>query len=263
MTTDTAISPLDLAQRLAVFPPPVVLDVRRQPAFDADPSTIPGTLRCAPERVAALASTLEPWRPVIAYCVHGHEVGRDAAALLRQHGLEARHLEGGLEAWRASGGATTRWRPPTRWVTRARPKIDRIACPWLIRRFVDPAAEIFYVPSGEVRAFAEARDATPFDVPDVRYTHAGADCSFDAFIRIHRLEDPALRELAMIVRGADTSALHLAPEAPGLLGVSRGLSALFADDHTMLKWGMLVYDALYTACRQATASVGAAIAVAT
>jgi len=263
MTTDAAISPLDLKHRLAVFPPPVVLDVRRQPAFDADPTTITGALRCAPERVAALATTLEPWRPVIAYCVRGHEVGRDAAAVLRQHGFDAGHLEGGLEAWRAAGGATKPWQPPTRWVTRARPKIDRIACPWLIRRFLDPAAEIFYVPSGEVREFAEARDAMPFDVPDVRYTHAGTACSFDAFIRIHHLEDPALRALATIVRGADTSAPHLAAEAPGLLAVSRGLSALFAHDATMLKWGLLVYDALYTACRQATASVGARIPVAT
>jgi len=263
MTIDAAISPFDLTQRLADFSPPVVLDVRRQPAFDADPSTIPGALRCVPERVAALASALEPWRPVVAYCVHGHEVGRDAAATLRQHGFEARHLEGGLEAWRAGGGATKPWQSPTRWVTRARPKIDRIACPWLIRRFLDSGAEIFYVPSGEVRAFAEARGATPFDVPDIRYTHAGTDCSFDAFIRIHRLEDPALRALATIVRGADTSAPHLAPEAPGLLAVSRGLSTLFADDPTMLKWGLLIYDALYTACRQATASVGARTPVAT
>jgi len=261
MTTDAAISPLELKQRLAAFPPPAVLDVRRQSAFDADPQTIPGGVRCAPDRVAALASELEPWRPVVAYCVRGHEVGRDAAALLRSHGLDAFHLEGGLEAWRDAGGATTPWHRSTRWVTRARPKIDRIACPWLIRRFIDPAAEIFYVPSGEVRAFAESEAATPFDVPDVRYTHAGSDCSFDAFLRLHGLDDPALRDLATVVRGADTSSLHLAAESAGLLAVSRGLSALFADDHAMLKWGMLVYDALYVACRDALAANRARTAV--
>ena len=126
--------------------------------------------------------------------------------------------------------------------------------PWLSHRFIDPSAEIFYVPSGDVRAFAESEAATPFDVPDVRYTHAGADCSFDAFLRLHSLDDPALGELATIVRGADTSSLHLAAQSAGLLAVSRGLSALFASDHVMLKWGMLVYDALYVACRDTLAA---------
>jgi rhodanese-related sulfurtransferase len=254
MTTDAAISPLELGQRLAAFPPPAVLDVRPRSAFDADPQVIPGAVRCAPERVAARAKELEPWRAVATYCAPGHEVSRDAAALLRSCGLDAHHLEGGLEGWRNAGGPTTPWQQPTRWVTRARPKIDRIACPWLIHRFIDPSAEIFYVPSGEVRAFAESQAATPFDVPDVRYTHAGTDCSFDAFVRLHRLDDPALGELATIVRGADTSSLQLAAQSAGLLAVSRGLSALFADDHAMLKWGMLVYDALYVACRDALAA---------
>jgi rhodanese-related sulfurtransferase len=261
MTDGVAISPVDLKQSLASFPPPAVLDVRRQPAFAADPRMIPGAMRHAPEDVEALAATLEPWRPVIAYCVHGHEAGRDAAAILRGHGLDARHLEGGLEAWDAAGFATQAWRAPTRWVTRARPRIDRIACPWLIRRFLDPAAEIAYVPSATVRAFAAEHGATPFDVPDVEYTHVGRECSFDAFIRLHALDDPALARLATVVRGADTSAPQLAPEAPGLLSVSRGLSALFGDDHAMLKWGMLVYDALYVACRDAIVARDAATPV--
>jgi rhodanese-related sulfurtransferase len=261
MTDGVAISPVDLKQSLASFPPPAVLDVRRQPAFAADPRMIPGAMRHAPEDVEALAATLEPWRPVIAYCVHGHEAGRDAAAILRGHGLDARHLEGGLEAWDAAGFAPRAWRAPTRWVTRARPRIDRIACPWLIRRFLDPAAEIAYVPSATVRAFAAEHGATPFDVPDVEYTHVGQECSFDAFIRLHALDDPALARLATVVRGADTSAPQLAPEAPGLLSVSRGLSALFGDDHAMLKWGMLVYDALYVACRDAIVARDAATPV--
>jgi rhodanese-related sulfurtransferase len=251
MMTDSSISPLELKRRLAVFPPPALLDVRRGPAFDADPEIIPGAVRRAPETVDAWAGSLEPWRPVVAYCVHGFEVGKGVAAALRTRGFDATALEGGLEGWRAAGFATAPWTRPTRWVTRERPKIDRIACPWLVRRFIDPAAEFLYVPAADVRACADANEAIAYDIADVDYGHAGSECSFDAFIRLHALSDPALAELARIVRGADTSALHLAPQAAGLLAVSRGLSALFIDDHTMLKWGMLVYDALYVACRDA------------
>ena len=249
MNMDAAITPVELSQRLAAFPPPALIDVRRQPAFDEDPNVIPGAIRRLPETVETWADALEPWRPIVVYCVGGHEVGQGAATALRARGLDARYLEGGLVQWRAGGLPTKPFVAPTRWVTRERPKIDRIACPWLVRRFIDPAAEFFYVPKTEVRAFAAANSATAYDVPDVTYTHVGPDCSFDAFIRIHELDHPALRELAKIVRGADTSSLHLAPQAAGLLAVSRGLSALFADDHEMLKWGMLVYDSLYESCR--------------
>jgi rhodanese-related sulfurtransferase len=249
MTLDAAVKPLELQQRLASFPPPTLVDVRRSEAFLDDPSVIPGALRRLSDAVDTWAATLEPWRPVVVYCVRGHEVGQGAAAALRSRGLDAQYLEGGLEAWRAAGLPTRPHAAPTRWVTRERPKIDRIACPWLIRRFIDPTAEFFYVPSAEVRAFAAADGATAYDVPGVTYTHVGSECSFDAFVRLHALDDPALGKLATIVRGADTAALHLAAESAGLLGISRGLSALFADDHTMLKWGMLVYDALYESCR--------------
>ena len=254
MNTVPAINPIDLQQQLGAFPRPTLVDVRRRAAFDADPFVIPGALKRDPEAVAEWLADLEPWRPVVVYCVHGHNVSQDAAVFLRQAGLPAYHLDGGLEAWRANGGAVATYTEPTRWVTRARPKIDRIACPWLIRRFIDASAEFFYVPNAEVRAFATANAATPYDVPDVTYTHSGAQCSFDAFIRIHELADPALSDLATIVRAADTNALGLAPQAPGLLAVSLGLSATFADDHAMLRWGMLVYDALYASCRQARAA---------
>ncbi len=183
--------------------------------------------------------------------VHGHEVSPDVVAALRERGFEAQFVDGGLEGWRAGGFATTPWRKPTRWVTRERPQIDRIACPWLIRRFLDPAAESFYVPAASVRGFAAASDATAYDIPDVTYGHVGSECSFDAFIRLHELGAPALAKLATIVRSADTSAPGLAAEAAGLLAVSRGLSSLFTDDHAMLRWGMLVYDALYEGCRDA------------
>jgi len=235
----------------ATFPAPQVLDVRRTPAFERDPVVIPGSVRCAPEEVPGLAGTLEPWRQVVAVCVHGHDVSQDAVSRLASAGFDARSLDGGIERWRAEGGGVVPWRAPTRWVTRERPKIDRIACPWLVRRFVDPSAQFFYVPNADVRAFAAANGATPYDVPDVDYSHRGAECSFDAFVRRHRLDDPALAALAAVVRGADTGMLGLAPQAPGLLAVSLGLSRMIADDHAMLRFGMLVYDALYAWCRDA------------
>jgi len=248
---DTAITSLELESKLAGFPPPMLIDVRRQPAFDTDRVLIPGAVHRLPEAIDEWAATLEPWRALVVYCAHGHDVGRGTGAQLRARGLDARHLEGGLERWRAERRRTQAYAAPTRWVTRERPKIDRIACPWLIRRFIDPSAEFFYVPAADVRAFAAANAATPYDVPDVDYTHLGAQCSFDAFIARHALDDPALARLATIVRAADTSALELAAEAHGLLAVSRGLSAMYADDHQMLKWGMLVYAALSAWCRGA------------
>ncbi len=135
------------------------------------------------------------------------------------------------------------------WVTRERPKTDRIACPWLIARFVDPAAEFLYVPSGNVLSAAKEKEAVPYDVPDVAFTHDGDRCSFDAFLKTYHLADPALQRLALIVRGADTGHLELAPQAAGLLAVSLGLSRNFTDDHEMLKHGMVMYDALYAWCR--------------
>ncbi len=236
---------------LGTFPPPQVLDVRRTPAFEGDPNVIPGSVRCTTEAVPGLVGMVEPWRPVVAVCRHGHEVSMDAATRLASAGYDARPLDGGIERWRAEGGSVVPWRAATRWVTRERPKIDRIACPWLVRRFVDPSARFFYVPNAEVRTFAAAHDATPYDIPDVDYSHRGDECSFDAFVRRHGLADPALATLASIVRGADTGALDLAAQAPGLLAVSLGLSRMIADDHAMLRFGMLVYDALYAWCREA------------
>ena len=136
-----------------------------------------------------------------------------------------------------------------KWVTRERPKIDRIACPWLIARFIDPDAEFLYVPAPEVMKTARETGATPFDVPNVDYGHHGQKCSFDAFVERHRLTDPALLRLAEIVRGADTGRPDLTAQSPGLLAISQGLSAVFADDHEMLRHGMVVYDALYAWCR--------------
>lgn len=139
-----------------------------------------------------------------------------------------------------------------KWVTRERPKIDRIACPWLIARFIDPAAEFLYVPAAEVLNVAQATGAIPYDIPGVEYGHVGALCSFDAFLRLHQLTNPALQQLAVIVRGADTARLDLAPQCAGLLAQSLGLSALFPDDHVMLQHGMVMYDAFYAWIKQAS-----------
>ena len=132
-----------------------------------------------------------------------------------------------------------------RWITRARPKIDRVACPWLIARFIDSAPEFLFVSPDEVLARAKATGATPFDVEGVELSHEGPLCSFDAFLAKYELEDPALGDLATIVRGADTARLDLAPQCAGLLAISLGLSQLYEDDHEQLQHGFVVYDALY------------------
>ena len=135
-----------------------------------------------------------------------------------------------------------------KWVTRERPKIDRIACPWLVARFVDRAPEFLFVPAADVMAVARETGAIPYDVPGAELTHVGEQCSFDAFIGKYALADASLERLAVIVRGADTSRLDLAPEAAGLWAISQGLSRNFSDDHEMLRHGMVIYDALYTWC---------------
>jgi hypothetical protein len=138
-----------------------------------------------------------------------------------------------------------------RWITREHPKIDRVACPWLIARFIDKDPEFIFVPAADVEARAAALHAIPFDVEGVELTHDGPRCSFDAFLEKYRLEDDALRTIATIVRGADTARLDLAPQAAGLLAISLGLSRLFSDDHEMIDHGFVVYDALYAWCREA------------
>jgi hypothetical protein len=135
-----------------------------------------------------------------------------------------------------------------RWVTREHPKIDRIACPWLILRFIEADAEFLYVPPEQVLKIAQETGATPYDVPGVEFSHVGDRCSFDAFLTKYRLVEPALQRLAVIIRGADTSRLDLAPQCSGLYAISLGLSANFTDDHEMLRHGLVVYDALYAWC---------------
>ena len=249
---DASITAATLRQTLESDNPPLVIDVRQRERYREAHDLVRGALRRDPLRVADWAKTLPAAADVVLYCVHGHEVSQETAAALQAAGINARFLEGGIEHWRESGGALAP-KPAgsaTRWVTRERPKIDRIACPWLIRRFIDPQAEFLYVPAPEVRRVAAEREAVPYDIAEVEFSHEGDLCSFDAFLTAYRLRDPALDELALIVRGADTNRLELAPQAAGLAAISLGLSRSFPDDHAMLAHGMVMYDALYRWCRE-------------
>jgi hypothetical protein len=215
------------------------------------------------------AAGVEDWaggfrgQSVVAICRQGHARSHGTAAWLRQSGVAAEVLEGGAEAWAATGlpRVPAAAIPPrdaagrTIWVTRARPKIDRIACPWLIRRFVDPAAVFLFVPPAEVMAVAERFGATPFDIDEagVFWTHRGELCSFDVMVLEFGLGGVApLMHLARIVRGADTARLDLAPEAAGLLAASLGLSRMHSDDLVQLEAGLGLYDAFWRWCRDAT-----------
>jgi hypothetical protein len=211
-----------------------------------------GALRRDPTTVDEWQGGLASERPVVVYCVHGHEVSQGIAAALAQAGLDARYLEGGIAGWAELGLPRRNKTPaePRQWVTRERPKIDRIACPWLIRRFVDPEALFLFVPTERVFATAAETGATAYDIPGAEpFSHEGELCSFDSFLKVYGIDDPALDALALIVRGADTARLELAPQSPGLLALSRGLSANYPDDHAMLEHGMIMYDALYAWCR--------------
>jgi rhodanese-related sulfurtransferase len=269
------VSPEELAARMGRADAPLLLDVRREGKFFESPRMLAGARRCAPEDVAALAAA-EPAREVVAYCVYGHNVSADAVIALRAAGWDARLLAGGIEGgeegvdtpqdiarWRATPLPTMRKRPDwgvtgeqaSRWITRERPKIDRIACPWLIRRFIDPRAEFFYVPTAQVFSEAARLHAVAYDIPGAPVSHEGEWCSFDVLLRAFEIEDPAVDRLARIVRGADTDHLALEPQCAGLLAFSLGLSRLHADDHSMLEAAMPLYDALYAWCASEATAV--------
>jgi rhodanese-related sulfurtransferase len=246
-----AISAAELAHTLGSDRHPLVIDVRRQPAFAASQHLICGSLYRLPEQVAAWSRALPPGKPIVATCVHGHEVGQTAAAELRAAGFDARYLAGGVEGWIEAGyphlrkTATYDGTRSTSWITRARPKIDRIACPWMIRRFIDPLATFHYVPSDQVLAEASTRNAIPFDIPGVTFSHRGETCTFDSMIEDFGLHDEALHKLAHIIRGADTSRHDLTAQSSGLYAISLGLGDLIEDDHALLEAGMPIYDACY------------------
>ncbi|MDX6752642.1 chromate resistance protein [Geminicoccaceae bacterium 1502E] len=234
---------------LAGASPPLVLDVRRPFTYRAADSALPGALRRPPDTAEAWQRDLPPGRSAVVYCVHGHEVSQTVASVLDRLGTEAAFLEGGIEGWREAGlELAAKPAFSTLWVTRERPKIDRVACPWLIRRFVDAEARFLYVPPAEVLSVADRTGAVPYDVPGVAMSHEGERCSFDALVRHYGLEGTAMDRLAAIVRGADTDRFDLAPAAAGLFAISLGLSANIPEDPVMMEQGMMVYDALHTWC---------------
>jgi rhodanese-related sulfurtransferase len=242
---------------------PQVIDVRRRDIYSASAGLIPTAQWHEPGVDEAWIASLDRTRPVVIACKASHQLSQTAAAMLRQQGFAASVLAGGYAAWSEAGlplidrPAFEKFVPrvPSLWITRRRPKIDRVACPWLIRRFIDPTARILFVDPPEVAAAAQDSGAIPFDIEGVELSHDGACCSFDTMLKVFGLErEPTLARLALIVRGADTARPDLAPEAAGLLAVSLGLSALAGDDdHGLLQQGFLVYDALFAWLRFAAA----------
>ncbi len=238
---------------------PHFVDIRREEAARESGIRAAGSIWRHHMRSAEWLPALADGREIVVYCAHGHNVSEIAAARLRALGASVAILDGGLDAWQEAGGPCVRLEAPgvdlmggaTSWVTRERPKIDRIACPWLLRRFVDPSASIHFVAAEWVADVAEEIGAVPFDVVDVHYSHRGERCSFDTMIDEFGLKDPALRHLADIVRGADTARFDIAPQAAGLAAISFGLSAIEPDDLKQMERGMLIYDALYGWCRHA------------
>lgn len=253
------ITPAALARLIGSPACPVIVDVRREKVYEQAATRIPTAVwrsHLVPETWLA---GFEPGRPFVVYCVHGHNVSQIAAAKMRALGAEVAILEGGIEAYAACGGPLISEAPgvekglpsPSVWVTRERPKVDRVACPWLIRRFVDPSAVFHYVAPEWVRDIAEETGATPFDIDGVVYSHRGEMCSFDTMLDEFGLDTPALRRMARIVRGADTARPDLEPQAAGLLAILLGLSAMEADDLRQLDRAIPVFDALYAWLRYA------------
>lgn len=260
MAALNAISPAKLMRLIGTPRCPVLLDLRM-------PEETGGSL--FPAAIFRNGAEVADWgaayagRKLVVICHNGRAISPGVAAWLRHHGADAQILEGGMVDWQAERMAVINAealpaRDPqgrTLWVTRARPKVDRIACPWLIRRFIDPHAVFLFAAPAEIEPVALAFGATPFDVDTdgLRWKHRGELCTFDAMMQDFGLAGlPALDRLSTIVRGADTDRLSLAPEAPGLLALSLGLSRMFDDDHEQLEAGMLIYDALYRWSRDAT-----------
>jgi rhodanese-related sulfurtransferase len=250
-----SISPNGLWNAIATTESPLIIDVRRRDVYEPSPHLLPGAQWRDPGTAQQWPHELDRMRPLVVACKAGREMSQLVVAQLRSDGVDARVLTGGYEGWAAAGlpfvakQELDRIAPkrPSLWVTRRRPKIDRVACPWLIRRFLDPNARILFVDPDEVPNVARESGGVPFDIKDVELSHAGERCSFDTMLKLFGLEgEPSLARLALIVRGADTARPDLAPESAGLHAVSLGLSALAGDDdHGLLQRGFLVYDALF------------------
>jgi rhodanese-related sulfurtransferase len=252
------ITVTQLARLIGTPDGPVIIDVCTDADHAADPRMLPGSIRRDFRTVSSWASDYAG-RAVVVLCKRGLKLSQGVAAWLRHAGARAENLEGGFEAWVKANGLLVRPdHVPSRdsqgrtvWVTRVRPKIDRVACPWLIRRFVDPSAVFLFVAPSEVRDAADRFKATPFDIEDVFWSHRGDSCTFDVMLDEFGLHSEALDRLAPIVRGADTDRLDLAPQAAGLLAASLGLSRMYRDDLAQLEAAMPLYDAFYRWARDA------------
>jgi rhodanese-related sulfurtransferase len=259
MSSSTQITAAQMSRLVGLPDAPTLIDVRIPDDLALDPRMLPGADQRSHKSVADWARDYAG-RRVVVVCQRGQKLSEGVAAWLRHEGVAAENLEGGFEAWRDAGGllVSTGKLPPrdaagrTLWVTRSRPKVDRIACPWLIRRFVDPRAVFLFVAASEVAAVADRFGAAPFDIDGVFWSHRGERCTFDIMIEEFGLAAPALDRLAEIVRAADTARLDLAPQAAGFLAASLGLSRMFKDDLAQLDAGMLLYDAFYRWCRDAS-----------
>ena len=250
-----AISPTELWRLIGTADAPQLVDVRRRDIYESTPGLLPASIWQDPAEFARWTAALDHARPIVVACKAGKELSQFVTAELRGAGYDAAMLEGGYAAWSEAKlplidrKTIERFAPrrPSIWVTRRRPKIDRIACPWLIRRFIDPQAEILFVDPAYVEAAAKEVGGVPFDIAKVEISHEGERCSFDTMLKLFGLEsEPSLARLALIVRGADTARPDIAPEAAGLHAISLGLSALAGDDdHGMLERGFMVYDALF------------------
>ena len=254
------ISPSQLISLVGTDHCPRIIDVQRDNVFQLQERRIAGAIWRPHIDAAVWAPKLTSKSGNVVYCTEGHNVSEIAAGLMRGLGIEVQILEGGIRAYMDAGGLTVAQSAhqidpalpqPSVWVTRERPKIDRIACPWLIRRFVDPDAIFHFVAPEWVKDVAEELDANPFDIEGVYYSHRDEKCSFDTMIEEFGLDDPALHHLARIVRAADTAKLHDEPQAHGLLALSLGLSAIEENDLRQMEKGMTLYDALYGWCRYA------------
>ncbi|MGF9693264.1 sulfurtransferase/chromate resistance protein [Rhizobium sp. 0TCS1.26] len=260
MASFNSISPDKTARILGSPRSPAILDVRFAADVAAFPFVVPGSVIRDYATVGEWAPSYRDAQSVIVVCKRGKKLSEGVAAHLRCLGIEAEVLEGGTEAWQQAGlplvpmAAIPDARPggSTLWVTRSRPKIDRIACPWLIRRFIDPDATFLFVSPSEINAVAEHFGATPFDVEGAFWSHRGEFCTFDTMLEEFRLTTEPLLKMATIVRAADTDRLDQVPQAAGLLAISLGLSRLYSKDLEQLDAGMVIYDSLYRWARDAT-----------
>jgi rhodanese-related sulfurtransferase len=262
MSSPNVITPEKLARLIGRPDCPALIDVCTEEDFACDPRLVPGAVRRSHRDVAEWAPEFAASRSAVVICKKGRKLSQGVATWLRHAGVPADSLEGGALGWAAAGlpMVPVDKLPPrdakgrTVWVTRSRPKVDRIACPWLIRRFVDPNAVFLFVLPAEVMGVAERFSATPFDIEGegVFWSHRGERCTFDVMVEEFGLATAPLSRLATIVRGADTARMDLAPEAAGLLAASLGLSRMYADDIEQLAAGMTLYDAFYRWCRDAT-----------